>query len=96
MFTECCLLAWKKYLKVKALPTKMLVPPTFQYYLENAAFLKKSSFFYPAFFQTLKNFNWLYSSWDCVACELIKFNELQVSVNEFYETPLLHPIIYNS
>ena len=69
---------------------------TFQYYLENAASRKKSSIFKPAFFQTLQNFNWLYSSWDCLACELIKFNELQISVNEFYKTPLLHPIIYNS
>ena len=42
-------------------------------------------------FQTLQNFNWPLSSWDFMACDLIKFNEFQISGNKSDETSYLIP-----
>ena len=86
-------LAWQKHWMVKALPSKIPILSTFQYYLENPVSLKLVFLFFtlPFLFQTIKNFNWHHSSWDFMACELIKYNGFQISGNRSYETHYLMP-----
>ena len=49
----------------------------------------------PFLFQTLWNFNWTHFSWDFVACEIIKYNEYQISRNKSRNS-VFNAINYNS
>ena len=76
---------------VKILPSKISIPPTIQYYLENPAFLNACFSLFPLtfLFQTLESPTWPRSSCDFAGYELTKYNGFQITGNKPDKTPYL-------
>ena len=79
---------WKKHWMVKVPPSKIPNPlHTFQYYLENPAWIIACFPLYSfLFISNFINFFWPHSNCDHIAYKLIKYNQFQIIENKPYET----------
>ena len=87
MFTECCLQHDKSIKWSKHSEAKISIPPTFQCFLKKTASLNACfPLFNTVFFiSNFMKFQLTHTSCDFLACELIRFNGFQISVNKSYK-----------